>query len=144
MKMNNLILFLKIHVLFIIHASKKVQEKAISKDPNAIRHIHYQSEHIKMFAIKQGCLLKYIKQPDYNMMYEAIDINPINIIYVEIDNEYVDRTQLLDLAIHRGARSIIEKSLEINDCEKNKAVLEALYKRINYNFRKENSYFPYF
>ena len=118
-------------------ASIKVQEKAIGKDPNAIRHIRDQSEYIKMFAIKQGCLLKYIKEPDYNMMYEAIDIIPINIIYVDYNSISVDRTQLLDLAIHRGAISMISKSLETNDCDKNKAVLESLMNKQNYNFRKK-------
>ena len=90
-----------------------------------------------MFAIKQGCLLKYIKEPDYNMMYEAIDIIPINIIYVDYNSISVDRTQLLDLAIHRGAISMISKSLETNDCDKNKAVLESLMNKQNYNFRKK-------
>ena len=89
-----------------------------------------------MFAIKQGCLLKYIKEPDYNMMYEAIDINPINIVYVDYDSISFDGS-LLTLAIHRGAISMITKSLETNDCDENKAVLEALVNKQNYNFRKE-------
>ena len=39
---------------------------------------------------------------------------------------------------------MITKSLETNDCDKNKAVLESLVNKQNYNFRKENSYFFYF
>ena len=123
---------------FIMHmhdASKKVQEKAISKDPNSIRHIHDQSEYIKMFAIKKGCLLKYIKEPDFNMMYEAIDINPINIVYVDHDSLLFGGT-LLDLAINRGAISMILKSLETNDCGKTYAVFKCLVDRQN---EEENS-----
>ena len=75
-------------------ASIKVQEKAICKDPYAIRYIRDQSEYKKMFVIKQGCLLKYIKEPDYNMMYEAIDINPINIVYVDYNSISLDRTKI--------------------------------------------------
>ena len=96
---------------FIMHmhdASIKVQEVAIRKDLNAIRHIRDQSEHIRWLAIKQGCLLKYIKEPAYSMMYEAIDINPINIVYVDYDS-FLIGTPLLNLAIARGAISKIEK-----------------------------------
>ena len=53
--MNNLILFLK------FDASIKVQKVAILKDPNTIRYIRDQSYEIQLFAIEQGCLLKYIK-----------------------------------------------------------------------------------
>ena len=94
-------------IMHMFDASIKVQEQAIIKEPNTIRHISDQSEYIKMFAIKQGCLLKYIKEPDFNMEIEAITINPINIIYIDDPD-----TSLLDLAITCDACSIIEKSLE--------------------------------
>ena len=102
----------------------KVQEAAIRKDPNAIKYIHDQSDHIKMFAINQGCLLKYIKKPAYSMDVEAIKINCINIAYVR-----VQRTELLDYAIELGAIGKISKSLETNDCDKFKATLDVLYAR---------------
>ena len=124
---------------FIMHmhdASIKVQEKAIDKDPNVIRHIRNQSEHIQWFAIKQGCLLKYIKEPDINMMCEAIDKNPINIMYVNYEclicGEY-----FLNIAIESGAESILEKSLETNNCEQIKDALEAVKERRYKNFLKK-------
>ena len=125
-------------IMHMFNATTKVQEKAISKEPNTIRHISEQSDYIKMFAVKQGCLLKYIKEPGIVMMFEAININPINIVYVDYDS-LLFGTELLDLAIDRGAESIIRKSLETNNCEKSKAALEALDKRHSYNLRKENS-----
>ena len=125
-------------IMHMHDASIKVQEVAIRKDPNVIRHIRDQSEYIKMVAINQGCLLKYIKEPDYTIIYEAIDINPINIVYVNYNSISFDGS-LLTLAIHRGAIAMFIKSLETNDCDKNKAVLESLVNKQNYNFQKENS-----
>ena len=123
---------------FIMHmhdASIKVQEKAIGKDPNVIRHIRDQSKRIQWLAIEQGCLLKYIKEPDINMMCEAIIKNPINIMYVNYEclicGEY-----FLNLAIESGAESILEKSLETNNCEQSKAALEAVKERRYKNFLK--------
>jgi hypothetical protein len=121
-------------IMHMFNATSKVQEKAISKEPNTIRHISDQSEYIKMFAIKQGCLLKYIKEPDFNMKIEAIMINPINIIY--IDNPDMS---LLDLAFTCGAYSIIKKSLETNNCEKSKATLKALDDRHFYLLKKDRN-----
>ena len=122
-------------IIHMFNATSKVQEKAISKEPNTIRHISDQSEYIKMFAIKQGCLLKYIKEPDFNMEIEAIMINPINIIYIDDPD-----TSLLDLAITCDACSIIEKSLETNNCEKSKATLKALDDRQYYLLKEDREH----
>ena len=119
-------------IMHMFNATSKVQEKAISKEPNTIRHISEQSEYIKMFAIKKGCLLKYIKEPDFNMKIEAIMINPINIIYIDDPDD-----DLLDLAFTCGAYSIIKESLETNNCEKSKATLEALDDRHYYLLKKD-------
>ena len=118
--------------MHMFNATSKVQEKAISKETNTIRHINDQSEYIKMFAIKQGCLLKYIKEPDFSMKIEAIMINPINIIYIDDPD-----MSLLDLAFTCGAYSLIEESLETNNCEKSKATLEALNDRQYYLLKKD-------
>ena len=121
-------------VIHMFNATTKVQEQAIIKEPNTIRYISDQSEYIKMFAIKQGCLLKYIKEPDFNMEIEAIMINPINIIYIDDPD-----TSLLDLAITCDACSIIEKSLETNNCEKSKATLKALDDRQYYLLKEDRN-----
>jgi hypothetical protein len=112
------------YIIHMFDASIKVQKEAILKDPNTIRYIRDQSFEIKMFALKKGCLLKYIKEPTVNMEFEAIQINPINIVY--IDNPDVD---LLDYAIGCRAISEISKSLKTNDCDKCKATLDVLYTR---------------
>ena len=122
-------------IIHMFNATTKVQEQAIIKEPNTIRHISDQSEYIKMFAIKQGCLLKYIKEPDFNMEIEAITINPINIIYIDDPD-----TSLLDLAITCDACSIIEKSLETNNCEKSKATLKALDDRQYYLLKEDREH----
>ena len=124
---------------FIMHmynASIKVQEKAISKDPNVIRHIRDQSKRIQWLAIEQGCLLKYIKEPDINMMCEAIIKNPINIMYVNYEC-LICGEHFLNLAVESGAESILEKSLETNNCEQIKDALEAVKKRRYKNFLKK-------
>jgi hypothetical protein len=124
---------------FIMHmhdASIKVQEKAICKDPNAIRHIRDQSEYIKRFAIKQGCLLKYIEEPDIYMKYDAIDKNPINIKYSDYDSSILSET-LLNLAIDRGALEIFNKLVKTNNCEKTRAVWLDLENRHSKNLQKE-------
>jgi hypothetical protein len=122
-------------IIHMFNATSKVQEKAISKEPNTIRHISDQSEYIKMFAIKQGCLLKYIKEPDFNMEIEAIMINPINIIYIDDPD-----IALLDLAITCDACSMIEESLETNNCEKSKATLKALDDRQYYLLKEDREH----
>jgi hypothetical protein len=122
-------------IIHMFNATTKVQEQAIIKEPNAIRHISDQSEYIKMFTIKQGCLLKYIKEPDFNMEIDAIMINPINIIYIDDPD-----TSLLDLAITCDACSIIEKSLETNNCEKSKATLKALDDRQYYLLKEDREH----
>jgi hypothetical protein len=103
----------------------KVQEAAIRKDPNAIKYIRDQSIHIKIIAINQGCLLKYIEKPvAFKMDVEAIKINCINIAYVRVQH-----TELLDYAIELGAIGMISKSLETNDCDKCKATYDVLCDR---------------
>ena len=44
------------YIIHMFDATTKVQEEAIRKEPNAIRYIRDQSEHIKFFAIKKGCI----------------------------------------------------------------------------------------
>jgi hypothetical protein len=122
-------------IIHMFNATTKVQEQAIIKEPNTIRHISDQSEYIKMFAIKQGCLLKYIKEPDFNMEIEAITINPINIIYIDDPD-----MSLLDLAFTCVAYSIIEESLETNNCEKSKATLKALDDRQYYLLKEDREH----
>ena len=113
------------YIIHMFDASIKVQKVAILKDPNTIRYIRNQSYEIQLFAIEQGCLLKYIKDKRiYNLQVKSIRINPINIAY--IDNPDVD---LLDYANGCRAISEISKSLKTNDCDKCKATLDVLYTR---------------
>ena len=117
-------------------ASIKVQKVAILKDPDTIRYIRDQSIEIKMFALKQGCLLKYIKEPTVNMEFEAIQINPINIVYSNHNSSFYGK-ELLDYAIECSAIRKIKESLETNDCDKCKATLEKLYDRRRAKYLEE-------
>jgi hypothetical protein len=124
------------YIMHMFDATTKVQEKAIIKEPNVIRYIRDQSEHIKMFALKHGCLLKYIKEPTVNMEFEAIQINPINIVYSNHNSSFYGK-ELLDYAIQCNAIRKINESLETDDCDKCKATLEKLYDRRRVKYLEE-------
>ena len=116
------------YIMHMFDTSLKVQKEAILKDPNTIRYIRDQSYEINMFAIKKGCLLKYIKEPTVNMEYEAIEKNPINIVYCDY-NSLIYGGDLLDFAIACNAITMIIESLRINECDESKATLDKLCAR---------------
>ena len=100
------------YINYMIDASINVQEAAIWKECNTIRYIRNQSEWIKVFAINQNCLFKYIENPSIKIKEHAIKKHPINIIYIDCPSNY-----LLDLAIDEKAIKFIRESLEYMSLE---------------------------